>query len=121
MRLPYAPVATIGHRKHHAHKRHAIGNGVMDPKDDRSAALVILDNVQLPQRPRFIQMFGSKLGDVALKLPLVCVAWKPDAFDVPGFVEIGVIHPPMFARTALDALLEPRDREEAPRKSSRRN
>ena len=35
------------------------------------------------------------------------------ALDVPGFVEIGVIHPPIFSGAALDALFEPRDREEA--------
>ena len=58
-------------------------------------------------------MFGSKLGDVALKFPLICFAWKPDALDVPEFVEIGVIHPPMFSGAALDALFEPRDREKA--------
>ncbi len=57
-------------------------------------------------------MFGSKLSDVALKLPLVCLAWQPDALDVAGFVEVRIVGPPIFPATALDVLLEPGDREE---------
>jgi hypothetical protein len=84
----------------------------MNSDDDGSAALVILDDVHLPKRPRLVQMFGSELGDVALKLPLICFAGQPDALDVAGFVEIWIVDPPMFSGAAFDVLLEPGDREE---------
>ena len=47
-----------------------------------------------------------------LKLLLVCLAWQPDALDVPGFVEVRIVNPPMFSGATFNVLLEPRDDEE---------
>ena len=112
MRRPYALIAAVHHGQHQADKSHSVADRVMDAYDDGSPALVILDDVHLPKRPRLVQMFGSKLGDVALKLTLVRLAWKPDALDVAGFVEIRIVDPPMFSGAAFDVLLEPGDGEE---------
>ena len=107
-----AQVAAIRHRQHDADKRHAIGDGVMEARDHRGAALVVLHDAHLPERARLVQSLRGEFGDVTLKFGLPALAWKPDALDVPRPVEIGIVDPPIFAAAHLDMLPQPGDGEE---------
>ena len=47
---PAALAVRVGHRQHHLDQRDAVGVAVVDAHDDRAAAVVVLDEVELPQR-----------------------------------------------------------------------
>ena len=67
--------AAVGDRHHHRDQRDAVADAVVDARDQRAAALVALDQVELPERPVGIQRRRRQLADallqrVALALPL---------------------------------------------------
>ena len=84
----------------------------MEAGDDGGPAFIILDDVKLPKRARLVELVGSELRDVALKLALISLAGKADALDVPRCVEVRIVDPPTLARAAFDVLPEPGHREE---------
>ena len=47
--------AAIGDRHHHRDQRDAVADAVVDAHDQRAAALVVLDQVELPQRMRRVE------------------------------------------------------------------
>ena len=50
----------IGHRQHDAHQRNTIGVAMVNAHDERAAALVAVDQVELPPRTRRIERRGGE-------------------------------------------------------------
>ena len=65
---------SVGHRKHHAHERNAVGVAVMDPRDQRAAAVVVLDEMELPHRPCRIERRGDQARHERLQFALARLA-----------------------------------------------
>jgi hypothetical protein len=66
----------IGHRKEHLYKRDTVRVAMVDADDHRAPACVVLDDVELPQRPRRIERRAGKPAYERLQLTLSCGAGK---------------------------------------------
>ena len=60
--------ARVRHRQHDAHQRDAVGIAMVDAHDERAAAVVVVDEVELPHRTRRIERRG---GEAATRAPAV--------------------------------------------------
>ncbi|RDI55111.1 hypothetical protein DES45_11055 [Microvirga subterranea] len=78
----------------------------MDAPDDGSAALVVLDDVELPQRPVRIERACGLLRHETLQLVLAARIREPRARDVARDIETRVVDPIRRAGAALDPLPE---------------
>ena len=67
---------------------------MMDPHDDRRAALVVLDNMEFPERMRRVERPRGEFGDVALQLGLADPAAEVASLDVTRDVEMRIVAPP---------------------------
>ena len=79
----------VRHRKEDLHERDAVGVAMVDADDDRAAAVVVLDDVELPQRPYGIERRGGESAYERLQLALAGSAGKRDMNDV--MIEIEVV------------------------------
>ncbi len=85
---------------------------MVDADDHGGATFIMLDQPQLPERARLIQLLGSKFRNIALQLLLIALAGQAHASDVPLPVEMGVLDPPIFSTAYLHPLPEARYRQE---------
>ena len=101
----------VGQRHEHAAQRQPVGEGMVDPGDDRGPGSMALDEVRLPER------VGRVEGDVQTRLHpslergVVTGAGEPLAVQVPPDVEVLVVDPvrsPGEAPGRLAALAEDR-------------
>ena len=91
----------------------------MESRHERNAALVILDDVELPERMRRIERLRTEFGDVSFEFDFASRAGKPRPLDMARDVEMRVIDPPGSGRTGLDALVKSRIGEQAHRQCAR--
>ena len=59
----------VRHRQHDAHQRDAVGVAVVDAHDERAAAVVVVDQVELPHRARGIERRASRAATRAPAVP----------------------------------------------------
>ena len=95
---------SVGERKQDADQGYAVRYRVMDARDNRRSALVVLDDVELPQRMQRVERRRGEVGDESLQLSLVGGARQTDEFDVPGDVELRIVAPPSTGRSRFRPL-----------------
>ena len=62
--------AAVGDRQHHRDQRDAVGDAVVDARDQRAVlAVEFFDQMELPQRPRRIERRRGELADALLAAP----------------------------------------------------
>src|SRR5690606_38687107 len=101
----------------------AIGIAVMQARDQRRAALVTLDKVELPERAVLVERAGRELADESLERALlralprraapVAAARQRGELHVPVDVEVGVVLPDRAGGTIDGLLPEARIGQEA--------
>ena len=78
--------------------------GVMNARHYGRAAVVVLDDMEFPQRTPAVERPPRQFADVALQLGLVGGAGQARAPDVMSDVEIRILAPAQAADDGLDAL-----------------
>ena len=103
----------VRHRQHDADQRDAVRVAMVDAHDDRAAAVVVVDEEELPHRARGIERRRRELRHELLEFLAARAARKRRVDDVALDVEV-LVGLPVRARGRLDgALLEPAEHEEA--------
>ena len=74
-------------------KRDAVAHRVMYAKHHGGAALVLLDDMDRPERMVEIERLGGEVADEALERLLAAASRQPHALDVVGDVEMRVVAP----------------------------
>ena len=95
------------HRQQHADQRDAVGDAVMDADDHRLAAVVVVDQLELPQRPRRIERGRRQPAREALQVLGRALARQRDAHEVQVEVEVVVLFPVVAGRVLDDLAAEP--------------
>ena len=83
---------------------------MMDSGDERAAAVIVLDQVELPQRVLAIQRPHRQFGDPRLQRHLfqaLAATRQLFAHDVTGDVELRILGPGGAGGMLLDALAKP--------------
>ena len=78
----------VGHRQQHLDERDAVGVAVVNANDDRAAAVVALDQVELPERPGRIERRPGEPRDERLELLLARGTRQRDVNQVMLDVEV---------------------------------
>ena len=101
-----ARFGAVGERKHHSDQRRAVADGVMNADDRRRAALVFLDDVDLPERSMRIERLAGQIRDELLQRLFAAPPRQARAMDMAREVELRVVAPIGDAGADLDALAE---------------
>ena len=103
----------IGHRQQNLDQRDAVGVTVVDPQDDRAAAFVVADQVELPQRMPGIERTADELAHQRFQLGVARAARQLDPHDVVREVEMLVALPVITARGLYRPLTKARIAQKA--------
>jgi hypothetical protein len=80
----------IGQREEHLHQRNTVGNGVVQPAQRSAAAIVIFDNVKMPQRLAEIERRTHQIADERLKFTLAAGRRQCNSMNVRIEIEIWI-------------------------------
>ena len=101
----------VGQRQRDADECDAVRNCVMDAGYDGGAAVIVLDDVELPERMRRVEGLRDKVGYEALEIGLKAAPGQPHPLDMVGYTEMRVFAPPGAGTAGLDTLTEPAEGE----------
>ena len=103
----------VSQRQHYLDEGESIGITVMDTRGEHAAALIILDEMKLPQRLGVIQRRRSQFADEFFQRKLVGLAGQSGQAHMPIHVEVGVGFPRRGVAGIDRLLAEARIGEEA--------
>src|SRR3546814_428563 len=84
----------VGQRQQDLYQRDAVGVAVVQARDERRAALVALDQVELPERPVLVERTRGELAGEAFQRALLrAVARRPAPVALSG--QRGELHVPV--------------------------
>jgi hypothetical protein len=84
----------IGEGEHDADQGDAVGDAVVDAHHQGRAAVVVVDQVEAPQRTVGVERRGQQVGRHVLQLRLVVACRQRHVVQVAVEVEVGVVLPP---------------------------
>jgi hypothetical protein len=83
----------VGERHHHAREGDSVGDAVMDPHQDRAPGSVVVDQVDLPQRPGAVERRTGAVADELLECRAVVRCGQRHVMEVDVRIEVRVVLP----------------------------